>query len=160
MLVEASSGVSTLITGYCLQKNGSGHLFSLEHDARYFEQTQRLVAAHQLTDVVTVIHAPLEPHTIGGQEWPWYRLADLPAQGPIDLLFVDGPPQHGRALARYPALPLLADRLAPGAVVVLDDGKRRAERATAERWAQELQLEKQYVALSKGAYVLRKRPAQ
>jgi predicted O-methyltransferase YrrM len=159
LMVEASSGVSTIVAGYCLQKNGSGHLISLEHDAQYFEQSRRLVAAHQLTDVVTVVHAPLEPHTINGKEWLWYRLNDLLPDAPIDLLFVDGPPQNTQTLARYPAVPLLAGKLAPNAMVVLDDGKRRDERTAAELWAQECQLSKQYVTLSKGAYILSKRPA-
>ena len=44
----------------------------------------------------------------------------------IDLLLVDGPPAYavGHGLARYPALPVLRDRLAPGATVVLDDVER------------------------------------
>ena len=159
VVVEASSGVSTLITGYCLQKNGSGHLISLEHDAKYVEQSLQLVAAHQLTDVVTVVHAPLERHTINGREWLWYRLDGSLPNEPIDLLFVDGPPQTTQKLARYPAVPLLAGKLAEDATVLLDDGKRADERSTAERWAQEWQLSKQYVALSKGAYILSKRPA-
>ncbi|MCW3064342.1 MAG: Methyltransferase domain, partial [Solirubrobacterales bacterium] len=54
----------------------------------------------------------------------------------IDLLLVDGPPafEPEIALSRYPALPVLAERLAPDATVVLDDIDRPGELAILETW--------------------------
>jgi hypothetical protein len=52
-------------------------------------------------------------------------------------LFVDGPPGAIARQVRYPAFPLLADRLAPGATVVLDDSRRSAEAAIVKAWKQE-----------------------
>ena len=48
----------------------------------------------------------------------------------IDLLVVDGPPAYapGDDIARYPALPVLRQRLAAGATVVLDDVEAQASR--------------------------------
>ena len=60
----------------------------------------------------------------------------------IDLLVVDGPPAFavGFAHARYPALPVLRDRLAPGATVVLDDVERPGEQEVLRRWEGEYDL--------------------
>jgi hypothetical protein len=62
---------------------------------------------------------------------------------PIDLLLVDGPPAYaaGHALARYPALPVLGDRLASGATVVLDDAERPGEQEVLRRWERETGLD-------------------
>ena len=56
----------------------------------------------------------------------------------IDLLLVDGPPGYGEGMerSRYPALPALEPRLAPGAMVVLDDASRPGEREIIERWTE------------------------
>lgn len=154
LIVEASSGVSTLILGYCVQKNGAGKVISLEHDAEHVRRSRELVEAHGLSDVVQVVHAPLKAHTINGREWMWYTLDGVEFGGEIDFLFVDGPPKSTQALARYPALPLLAERLSAKAVVVLDDGQRRGERQTVARWKQEQHLYSRYYPLEKGAFVL------
>ena len=63
--------------------------------------------------------------------------------GLIDLLLVDGPPAYatGYGLARYPALPALHDRLAPGATVVLDDVERPGEQEVLRRWERETGLD-------------------
>jgi hypothetical protein len=42
-------------------------------------------------------------------------------------------------MARYPAMPLLAPRLAPVATVFLDDSIRQDERTTADRWQAEFE---------------------
>jgi len=49
---------------------------------------------------------------------------------------VDGPPAYaaGQGLARYPALPVLRGRLAPGATVILDDVERPGEQEVLRRW--------------------------
>ena len=67
----------------------------------------------------------------------WYAqraLRSLPRR--IDLLLVDGPPavEPEIELSRYPALPALAERLAPDATVVLDDIDRRGELRTLDAW--------------------------
>ena len=61
----------------------------------------------------------------------------------IDLLVVDGPPAFadGLGLARHPALPVLRDRLAPDATVVLDDVERPGEQEVLRRWEDEFGLD-------------------
>ncbi|MGD6699309.1 hypothetical protein VWV08_22305, partial [Xanthomonas citri pv. citri] len=55
----------------------------------------------------------------------------------IELLLVDGPPRASGPRARYPALPLLGTRLAPGARIVLDDVDRTEEQEAADAWLAE-----------------------
>ncbi len=62
---------------------------------------------------------------------------------PIDLLVVDGPPAYaaGHGLARYPALPVLCDLLAPRATVILGDAERPGEQEVLRRWEHETGLD-------------------
>ncbi len=139
VILETGSGVSTILIGYVLQDLGSGRLISLDHDEGFAAQTRENVAQHGLSDVVEVIYAPLKPVTISGETWLWYDLTRLPESArPIDFLLVDGPPYSIQRLARYPAVPLLAERLAAGVCILLDDAARNEERQIAERWTAEL----------------------
>lgn len=53
------------------------------------------------------------------------------------MLIVDGPPGRVNKDARYPALPLLHERLNPGAHVFLDDATRPDERRILTQWLAE-----------------------
>jgi hypothetical protein len=67
----------------------------------------------------------------------WYdaeTVVSALASSPVDLLLVDGPP-GGRRLSRYPAVPELSAHLSPGAIVMLDDARRPAEREIARQWS-------------------------
>ena len=131
LVVECGSGVSTLVMAYALEHNGSGSLVALEHDAEYAATTRRLIAEHGLT--ADVRHAPLRPTDVGGSRYEWYDPEALP-EGSIALLFVDGPPGNVGPRARFPAFPLLADRLARDGVIVVDDYDREDERTIVETW--------------------------
>jgi predicted O-methyltransferase YrrM len=134
-VAECSSGVSTVVAARCLQLNGAGHVYSLEHDAEYARKTQALLQRYGLEEWATVVVAPLEPGADGAT---WYHDAALPADmPPIDLLVVDGPPAGGDSTARYPALPRLLKRLARPFTLMLDDADRPGERGVVERWQRE-----------------------
>jgi hypothetical protein len=80
-------------------------------------------------------------------------LQDLP---PIDMLIVDGPPKHTQKWARYPALPLLVERLGSKALILCDDADRRDERETVDRWLHEFPcLHQEHLETEKGALLLR-----
>lgn len=159
-VVECGSGTSSLVGGYALERNGGGRLISLDHDAEFAAQTAAHVERHRLGDVVKVRVAPLTEADVAGGRAAWYApeaWADLDG---IDLLVVDGPPANDDATARWPALPLLYDRLAPGAIVVVDDAGRPGEREIVRRWREAFpDLEATYHPTVKGTYVLRKRAA-
>jgi hypothetical protein len=76
------------------------------------------------------------------------------------MLVIDGPPGFIQHHSRYPALPLLSERLADGCVIFLDDAARADEQAIVRRWlARFPQLEHHYVASERGCSVLRFRRA-
>lgn len=157
LILEAGSGVSTLVIGYCLKRLGEGRIISLEHDAEHAQKTQALVSLHGLDGYVTVMHAPLRKFDINGEHWVWYTIDGVNLDRPIDVLVVDGPPGHIQKLARYPALPLLYSFLAAESTIVLDDGQRPEEKEIVARWEDEFgELFPQYLELEKGAFLLKK----
>jgi predicted O-methyltransferase YrrM len=135
-VLELGSGVSTVVMAARLRSTGRGTLTALEHDPAYAARTRVELELQGLGDVATVLEAPLARVRVGDAEWTWYDLPDDLPTG-VGLLFVDGPPGTTGPLARYPALPVLADRLAPGATLVLDDADRTDEQEIARRWQSE-----------------------
>lgn len=139
VVVECGSGLSTILIARRLRELGDGHVASLEHDPGFAMACRRQLQRESLADFAAVIEAPLRTHPASGVGWYDPRaLALLPAAG-IELLLVDGPPAGGRAIerSRYPALGELRPRLAPGAVVILDDARRPGERWALGRWRSE-----------------------
>jgi predicted O-methyltransferase YrrM len=136
-LVECGSGASSAWMGLALEELGEGHLFSLEHDARYAETTRQLLASLGVEHRVTILEAPLEEFETGtGEKRVWYSaeaFTDLP--GEIDLLFIDGPPGSLGPRIREHAVPLLGDRLGAGSVVAVDDASRPDEHAMVAAWS-------------------------
>lgn len=135
IVVECGSGLSTLVIARCLELNGTGRLWSLEHDAD-FARFVRGEAARLGLERLAVLDAPLVATPLGDERWLWYEPSGLP-DGPIDMLVIDGPPGRVQPLARYPAGPILFPRLAADAVVLVDDARRGKERRVLARWARE-----------------------
>lgn len=136
--VECGSGVSTLWCALARRAFGvEGRHVALEHDAQYVRQTEALLEAHGVADFADVRFAPLQTYHLRDHDWSWYAKDAWHDLDQLDLLFVDGPPGVTGPHARYPALPLLADRLARDAVVVLDDLVRTDEQELVARWLAE-----------------------
>lgn len=132
VVMECSSGVSTVIAARCMQLNGSGHVYSLEHDSSFAEKTRELLEKQGLTEWATVLDAPLETRRT---DTPWYAEDAIPSDlDPIEVLIIDGPPRRTAPLARLPALPRLVQRMATDAMVILDDANREEEREIVKRW--------------------------
>lgn len=139
-VVECGSGTSTVWIATALKgRGGDGCVVALESSDHYADLTRAELERLGLSDFATVVHAPLVDTPVpDGVTQPWFDVSGLVLPGPIDLLFVDGPPGNVARQARYPAFPVLADRLAPGAAVILDDTGRPAEDAIVERWSTEV----------------------
>lgn len=135
-ILEVGSGSSTVLFAMAFAAVGDGCVHALEHDPEYAARTQALLQEHGVVDYATVLHAPLAACALDGHTTEWYGIEALDLPTGVDLLLVDGPPESTGPEARYPAVPMLADRLATGAMIVLDDGYRPAERRIAERWAE------------------------
>jgi predicted O-methyltransferase YrrM len=136
VIVECGSGVSTIVLARCLALNERGHLYSLEHDVAYSQQTRKELDRHGLKKWATVLDSPIEDIKIGDVNWKWYSPEELPA-AQIDMLVIDGPPGDLGTHARYPAGPMLFPGLAPGATVFADDLIRDDERKIFDRWLRE-----------------------
>lgn len=137
-IVECGSGVSTIVQAQAARLNGRGHVYSFDHDAAFAEKTRSALGEFGLSDWATVTHAPLVRGDIGDEIWEWYDLRAIPNVGPIDQLFIDGPPADSpRPMARYPAGPVLFPLLSPGAAVFVDDADRPGEVEIMHRWSLE-----------------------
>lgn len=139
-IVELGAGASTILLARLLREQGDARLTAIEHDAAWADWVNARLEREGLAGVARVVLAPLEEHPQALDGLRWYAANAVAAAvdgAPIDLLIVDGPPAFdpGMGLARYPALPALASRLAPDAVVVLDDVVRPGEAEVLTRWA-------------------------
>jgi len=154
VIVETGSGVSTLILAYALEKLGRGRVIALEHDPAYARRTREELDRHGLAAYATVVDAPLEPVTVGGETHRWYALGALPA-GAIDLVVDDGPPRYAGTMLRYASLPILSKRMSRDGLFVLDVIGEE-ERAILERWQRELpELRHERLATKKGNVLIR-----
>jgi predicted O-methyltransferase YrrM len=139
-IVEIGSGITTLISGYSLEKhNIDGKIISLDHDPLFASKTEDEVKLHGLSDKVEIRVAPLEMVTIENEEWLWYSTDQIKFEKPIDLLVVDGPPVKTQKNARYPALPLLYDHLSEHAVVIMHDTNRSEETEIIKLWIEKFE---------------------
>ena len=134
-VVEFGSGVSTVLVARALRELGEDRrLDSFEHVESWYERTRELLRSAGVEDVVRLHYSPLGRHA--GLEVPWYDVSVLAKdETPCDLVLVDGPEGGSREpLARLGGFLALRDRLAPGAVVLLDDAFRKGEREIVRRW--------------------------
>lgn len=138
VVLECGSGSTTLLLALAIRTHGlPTRVVSLDHDAYFADQTRRRLAEHGVDDLADVRLAPLVPTGLPDHPTPWYDVAALPPVAdlpPAGVLVVDGPPETTGRLARWPAVPLLRDRLAPGCTVLLDDLGRAGEQAAAAAW--------------------------
>lgn len=133
--VEFGSGTSTLWLAYAFEAKGSGRVVSLDHEPHFAAMTRSALAAHGFGgDVADVRDAALVPGVLDGHPTDWYDPESFADLADIDLMIVDGPPEATGEFARYPAFPVLLDRLAPGAIIVVDDAGRETEQLMVERW--------------------------
>lgn len=131
--VALGGGPAVAVLARALARAGGGRVTALEHDALVVEYTAELLEAAGAADRAEVVEAELaewDKHTLWYNRWALGRLP-----GRIDLMFIDGPPHFAGRSPRLPAGPELFVRLAPGAVVVLDDARRAKEKKALERWA-------------------------
>lgn len=149
-IVECGSGMTTLMLARCCALNGGGHVYSLENGAEFAANTRAAIARHDLGKYSTIIDAPLIPYTLNGEEFQWYDIRQLCASN-IDMLVIDGPPGFIQHHSRYPALPLLHDRLAVTCTLFLDDAARPDEQEIVQRWIRlQPALGNEYISLERG----------
>lgn len=161
-VVELGSGTSTVLLARLLRQrwaSGEHRQVAVEHDPSWARWVTEQLDREGLAHLATVLHVPLAPHRHGQAGLPWYDddrlqagLDEALSGALVDLLVVDGPPADTseKVLARYPALPALATRLASGATVVLDDVERPGEQEVLRRWEAEFDVRFDRRAVSAG----------
>lgn len=158
LIVELGSGSSTLISAYSLEKVGGGQVIAFDDEEEFVEKSRKNLTLHGFTDQAKVIYAPVQETMVDGTAYSWYTSDELSALGEIDLLIVDGPAEKPGKLVRYPALPMLFDRLSDNALILVDDYLRDDEHKMVNEWLEKFSLEVvETLANEKGAAVLRKR---
>ena len=156
VIVECSSGTSSLVLSRCCQINRSGHVFSLENGEAFLSKTNDQLKDFSLSAYCDVIHAPLQETVLDDGHYQWYDITGL-AEKNIDMLVIDGPPGFLQKHSRYPALPVLSDRLAEKCVIFLDDASRDDEQELVRIWLQDhAEFSYQYIDNERGCSILRR----
>ncbi|MEA3639823.1 MAG: class I SAM-dependent methyltransferase [Lamprobacter sp.] len=152
-VVECSSGVSTLVIARCLQINGAGHLYSLEHEDKYVQKTIQMLEKHNVENWASVLHSKLKKYESGEL---WYDDSVMPEDlESIEMLVVDGPPHNIAPLARLPAFERLLPKMAEKVIVILDDAAREAETEIVKQWLNiEPSFKSTYLNHEKGCVIL------
>jgi predicted O-methyltransferase YrrM len=136
-VLDLGSGLSSILSGSVLRYLGSGRVISIEHDSDYLANTRQAIHEHGLEDWVRLVHCPLIPLTLPDWSGRYYDLSALEETGVlknVDCVIIDGPPGNTNPLARYPFWSQIGTRLAPGTVMLLDDGRRGDEQTIIRRW--------------------------
>jgi len=157
LVVDVGSGLSTVFEALACRKAGAGRVVAFDHDEEFGSATADLVRRQGLADLAQVRYAPLTAQRTAGRDVCWYDGAAFEGLDEIDLVVVDGPPGTTGPMARFPALPMLWERLSQRAVIIVDDADRDDERAVVAEWTSlypELTVERLHH--EKGAVVLRR----
>jgi predicted O-methyltransferase YrrM len=156
VIVECSSGTSSLVLAQCCHMNRLGHVYSLENGDEFLDQTRRQLEEFLLSDYCDVIHAPLRDIPLGDKTFQWYDSGGLPEEK-VDMLVIDGPPGFIQKHSRYPALPLLGDKLAEHCIIFLDDAARDDELELVELWQKEHpEFSYEYIDNERGCSILKR----
>lgn len=155
IIVECSSGLTTLTLAKCCQMNEKGQVFSLENGNEYAVQSRLNLENFSVDSQASIIHAPLQQVSVNDRNYDWYELKNLPDLK-IDMLVIDGPPGFIQKHSRFPALPLLFDRMADKSIVFLDDAAREEEKELVDMWlSMYSEVEHEYIETERGCSVLR-----
>ncbi|WP_051114040.1 O-methyltransferase [Actinopolymorpha alba] len=158
LIVECGSGTSTVWLAMLLRQfEIKGRVVALEHQAAYVDKAKAMLERHGVADLVEVRYAPLTQVELDGRTFQWYASDGWSDLDAIELLFVDGPPGDLGPHARFPALPLLGDRLHPDGLVVLDDMIRTDEQEVLAAWLEAYpSYSAEQIRLEKNAALLRR----
>ena len=156
VILECSSGATSLVLARCCEVNGVGKVYSLENGKPYVENTRQQLYEFSLSRYCEVIYSPLETIMLNGESYQWYGVDKL-KQTTIDLLVIDGPPGFIQKNSRYPALPLLASNLSNKCSVFLDDAARQDEKEIVQQWLRLFpDFDFEYIDNERGCAVLRR----
>jgi glycosyltransferase involved in cell wall biosynthesis len=129
-ILECGSGITTILMGLLAGRRGV-KTYALEHIDEWRTRVLKAVSQFRIPNV-EILHTPL--CDFDGFAWYDAPLADLPAK--FSFVLSEGPPGETRG-GRYGLLPVMRDRLAANAVIILDDTEREGELQVLRRWQNE-----------------------
>ena len=156
-ILELGSGVSSIIIGNTLKKNGFGKLVSIEHLKSEYQKTNNEIKLHELEEVCECIYSPLTQKKINDKIYNWYSIDYSYLETKIDMLIVDGPPTGtSKQESRFPALPCLKKYLKDDYLILIDDSNRLDEIKMLNQWKRlypEIRIE--YMNLDRGLALIK-----
>ncbi len=130
-ILECGSGLTTIMLG--VVAHGTGNIvWTLEHDQVWYERVNKYIKRFKIRSV-RLCFSPLKDFG----DFCWYTVPLDLMPDMFSMVVCDGPPGRTRG-GRYGLLPIMKQRLKPGATILLDDAEREQEKAIAIRWADEL----------------------
>lgn len=141
-IVELGGGISTIYIARLLAERNEGMLYTIEHDANWLKTLSAMLDKEKIGQRVSLIHAPLRTLKRLNNDrlkiLEWYDEGEVDRQTKnlqIDQLIVDGPnPTPEDLYNRFPAVPILLDKLSDSNMVLLDDAGRKGEREILKIW--------------------------
>ena len=129
LVVEFGTGASSLVIAKALKMAGGGRLISFDQHKDFVAATRQWLGEHGLEADLRAVPLVEPPEPWRGL---WYEHGMLPDG--IDLMIIDGPCWTIHPFVRGAAESAF-DRIAPGGMILLDDGARPGERVVRRRWA-------------------------
>ena len=156
VIIEAGSGVSTLIASYSLKKyNPGGQIISFDHDKLYADITSKEIEKHDLQKYSKIVYSKLIEYSEHG--FQWYNIEEINDINNIDLIIIDGPPSKLDKYARYPAIPLLLSKMSKNAIIILDDAARILEQKVIAKWKKDFDnFIYEYIDNDKGICIIKR----
>jgi predicted O-methyltransferase YrrM len=133
-ILDIGSGISTIRLAQA--SSADCRIISIDSNLEFAHRTRALVELASLTSRVEIRSSDLIEYTLDGVQTTWYERSVIDGIADLDLVFVDGPPASNGSYARFAALPLIYERLAPDCILVLDDLVREDEQRVFQRWLQ------------------------
>ncbi|QRK12717.1 class I SAM-dependent methyltransferase [Archangium violaceum] len=146
-ILECGSGVSTLLLGLLAGRRGV-ETWTLEHMPEWHARVSGALERTGIPNVHNCL-APIQDR--GGYSWYTPPVERMPRA--FQLIICDGPPGNTPG-GRYGLWPVLGERLAPGAVILLDDAERPGEEEVLQRWSKEASMRVDMRRVSGGAYAV------
>ena len=133
-ILECGSGLTTLILALLAARRGVD-VWTLEHFPDWHSRVSETLTRYDLPRINNIL-APLKDYG----DFAWYDppLKQMPEQ--FALVVCDGPPGTTKG-GRVGLVPVLKDRLSPGAVILLDDVHREEEARAMASWAEVIRFD-------------------
>jgi predicted O-methyltransferase YrrM len=155
VIVECSSGLSSLILARCCQLNEIGRVYSLENGEEFQQQTIANLKQFKLDEYADIYLSPLTKVRVDQIEYDWYSTQQLP-EFKIDMLVIDGPPGYIQKNSRLPALHILFEQLADKSCIYLDDAARDDEKEMVKIWLNKFTgLTHEYLETERGCSIIK-----